>query len=221
MLHETGLCALQKEFYGQQALYGLVEAAQLSRVRRAVGDAGDETLHVVDGGHVLVDLVPEGEVVHEELHRVLAFRDAAGRQQGLFDPGTEQALAHRRPGLVEDPEEGAALLPVAERFGELEVPPGGEVEFHILVVGVELDFPDVLKVRLLDFEQIVERHAEGTDTVLRGQFQFFEAPVEMVGDHPLHVLEACLPFLQGLDTGALLFFDEGLEALQFGTLRVD
>ena len=220
-LHEAGLCALQKQFDGQQALYGLIEAAQLSRVRRAVGDAGDEPFHIVDGSHVLGDLIAQGEVVHEVLHRVLAFRDAAGRQQGLFDPGPEQTLAHRRPGLVEDPEEGAALLPVAERFSELKVPPGGEVELHIFVVGVELDLPDVLEVCLLDFEQVLEGHAEGTGAVLGGQFQFLEALVEVVGDDPLHVLEPRLPFFQGLDAGALLFLDEGLEALQFGTLRVD
>ena len=175
----------------------------------------------MDGSHVVRDLITQGEVVHEVLYRVLALRDAAGRQQRLFDPGAEQTLAHGRPGLVEDPEERAALFPVAERFGELEVPPGGEVELHILVVGVELDLPDVLEVRLLDFEQVVEGHAKGTGAVLGGQFQFLEALVEVVGDDPLHVLEPRLPFFQGLDAGALLFLDEGLEALQFGTLRVD
>ena len=61
-LHEAGLCALQKQFDGQQALYGLIEAAQLSRVRRAVGDAGDEPFHIVDGSHVLGDLIAQGEV---------------------------------------------------------------------------------------------------------------------------------------------------------------
>ena len=35
-LHQTGLCALQEQFDRQKALYGLIEAAELSRIRRAV-----------------------------------------------------------------------------------------------------------------------------------------------------------------------------------------
>ncbi len=219
-LQEPGLRVCQQGLNGLEALHGLPEASEFPRVGRAVGDAGDEPLHVVDRRHVLREFISEGQVVYQGRHRILPFGDAARGQKRLFQPGAQQTLAHGGAGLVHDPEKGAPLLPVPERFGQLQVPPGGEVQLHIFGIRIVLHFPNVRKVGLLDLVEIVQSHTEGSDGVLRGQFHIFEVFVEVVGNDLLEVFQARLRLLQDPQARPLLFFTVGLETFEFGGLGV-
>ena len=87
--------------------------------------------------------------------------DGVGIHQRLLDPGAQKALAHRSLGLVQHPQQRAALFAAAHRLGQFQIGAGHRRQAHILCVGVVLHGLNALDAVLLRLVQIVEQGSHG------------------------------------------------------------
>ena len=70
-------------------------------------------------------------VIDQYGHLVLPEGDGVRVAQGLLDPGADKPVAHGGAGLVQHPQQGALFLAAPDGLGELQRPPGGEVQLQI------------------------------------------------------------------------------------------
>ena len=133
------------------------EGDQVPPPRGAVDDAADEPLqvgHLPQGGGEL--LAGDGRV-HQGLHRAQPPADGGGGEEGPLHPGPDEPVAHGGAGLVQHPQKAPLLLLGAQGLGELQVPPGGEVQFHVLPLGQPGQGGEVAQVGLLGLIEIVQQ----------------------------------------------------------------
>ncbi len=163
----------------------------------------------MDGCHVVCQFVPQCHIFRKIRDGVLTLQDATHGHEGLLEPGAQQALTHGGAGLVEDPEQGAPFLPVPERLSEFQISAGREVQFHILGIGEDMDFPDILEIILLDTEQVVHDGAQCPDGIVRGEVQFLPGGIKVVGNEFFTVLQRERLVRQDLSHVLLLLFHVG------------
>ena len=92
----------------------------------------------------------------ELLDRVLPREDLRPVNERLLEEAPEHTRTHRGPGLVEDPEQRAALFLLPHRLDELEVPLRRRVDDHVLAACVVADVRDMrdgVLLRLIDIVQ--------------------------------------------------------------------
>ena len=135
----------------------LLEGDEIPRVRRLIADLSEQTLEIVDGVQVLRHLLPVDIVPAELLDGVLPREDLRPVDERLLEKAPEHTRAHRGPGLVEDPEQRAALFLLPHRLDELEVPLGRGVDDHVLAACVVADVRDMRDGVLLRLIDIVQR----------------------------------------------------------------
>ena len=92
----------------------------------------------------------------ELLDRVLPREDLRTVDERLLEETTEHTCPHRRPGLVEDPEQRATLFLLPHRLDQLEIPLGRCVDDHVLVASVVADVRDMRDAVLLRLIDIVQ-----------------------------------------------------------------
>ena len=202
---------------------GIPQRLDLARSGGAVENAGRQPLNVKDmaEGFFQIGAGDAGRI--ERLHRTEPRVDGVGVHKGLLDPGAQQALAHRGFGLVEHPEQRAALLAPAHRLGQFQICAGHRRQAHILCVGVVLHGLDALNAVLLGLVQVVEkrRHSIRDKRVLL--IAEGRAPVgaELVGHGLLHdgVLKAGI--LAQLDQGVRVLLDVGRDIFKVKHRRAD
>ena len=97
------------------------------------------------------ELFPGHGVIYQLGHGVLAFFDLCRAHQGLFQPAAKQSAAHGGLGLVQHPQKASPLFPGAHGLGELQVPPGGEIQLEKPAGLGKFQRPHVGKLRLLIF----------------------------------------------------------------------
>ena len=96
----------------------------------------------------------------ELLDRVLPRENLRPVDQRLLEETAEHTCPHRRPGLVEDPEQRPALFLLPHRLDQLEIPLGRRVYDHVLaacVVADVRDMRDAVLLRLIDIVQCRRR----------------------------------------------------------------
>ncbi len=132
------------------------QGQHVAGVGAAVHHLADQPLQVGDAPQGQGELFPGHAVPGQLLHRVLPPRDRGGRAQGLLQPGADEPVAHGRFGLVQHPQQRAALLLPPEGLGELQRAPGGEVQFHVFLAHLLVDGQraEMAQVGLLRLRQV-------------------------------------------------------------------
>ena len=138
----------------RQRLTAVSERNKVAAVRRACDDAGRHALIVRDILQHVHKLVAADAVFRQLLHGVEARVDALRAEQRLFQPAAQHAAAHGRFGMVQHPQEAAALFPRAHGLRQLQIAPGTEIQLHEAAADIEFQLPHMGKARFL---QLAER----------------------------------------------------------------
>ena len=204
------------------------QGPQIAPARRAVDDAADQALHIGDLPQGHGQLAP-GDVVPVQLvHGGEAAFDGHRAQQRPLDPGAQHAPAHGGLGLVQHPQQRAALFAAAQRLGQLQIAAGGPVQLHIASAVEHVQAADVVHVAFLRLGDVGQQRPRGADggallaqTALvhvgkaelaaqaDGGAQIFKA-VAAALDHGVQLL------LQEADDGALVLGAVGEDGLPRG-----
>ena len=145
---------------GGQLQAGIAQRLDLARGGGTVQDAGGQALDVKDVGERVLELGAADIGVVQRFDSAEPGVDGRRVDERLFDPGAQHALAHRGLGLVQHPEQRAALFPPAHRLGQLKVGARDRRQAHVLGVGIVLHGLDALDAVLLRLFQIAEQRAE-------------------------------------------------------------
>ncbi len=143
------------------------ERVQVAAAGGAVDRAAHEPLHIAD--------LPEREHQLAARHMVLrkladggeAALDRHDRQKRPLHPGAQQAPAHGSPGLVQHPQEGAALFPAAEGLRQLQRAARRPVELHIAPAVEHVEAADVAHVELLRLLNVLQQRPRRADGLRR------------------------------------------------------
>ena len=155
----------------RQLLAHRPKGPQVPPVGRAIDDAAGDALHIVDPAEGLFQALPGHEIPRQGRHGLLPPLDGGDAEEGLFQPLAQKPRPHGRPGLVQHPEEAPLFLSSVERGGELQVPPGGVVQLHILALAIDLQPGDVAQLAFLGLMQIGQQSPRRPDQelLLRGK----------------------------------------------------
>jgi hypothetical protein len=140
---------------------GSGEADQIARASGASADPTGEALEVPHAGECVAQRTARPDLVDQRLERVEALADPSQVEERTEEPLAQPARPHRRPSLVEQPEQRAATL-TAERLHQLQVSPGGGVEREESLQGIRLRRSDVRRspaVHRVDVGQGAARRA--------------------------------------------------------------
>ena len=81
----------------------VTQSDQISGVGGAIGNAGHETLEIIDGAQVFSHFIPVYALLAEGLYAVQPLLDLCPLGERLFQEAVQEAGAHCRTGLVKDP----------------------------------------------------------------------------------------------------------------------
>ena len=137
----------------RQLFDGGPEAPQVPPAGGAVDDAADEPLHVPQTREGGDELLPADGVFHQGRHGPAAPGDGRHVQKGPLQPVSQAPAPHGGLGPVQHPEEAALLLLAPHGGGQLQVPPGRQVQLHEAALLVIVQVVDVGEVRLLGLVQ--------------------------------------------------------------------
>ena len=104
-------------------------------------------------------LLPADGVAHQFPHRPQAAADGRRGEQGPLHPRPDQPVAHGGAGLVQHPQQAPLLLLGAQRLGQLQVAPGGEIQLHELPGGEVRQGGEVGQVGLLGLIEVGQQAA--------------------------------------------------------------
>ena len=107
-----------------QTVTGLGKGVDFLGGGRAVHRAGHQALHVRDVMQFLGQIAAHHGLAHQCLHGVQAVVDERAGNKRLLDPAAQHPLAHGSAGLIQHPQQGAALFASAQGLGQLKVCPG-------------------------------------------------------------------------------------------------
>ena len=108
-------------------------------------------------------ILPQHEVVGELRDGLLALQDLGDVREGVFDPLSEEARAHRGVRLVEDPQQRPALFLGEHRLGQLEIAPRREVHFEELRGLVDVQLAQIRNVLHLRVADVFEGGSDGDE----------------------------------------------------------
>ena len=115
-----------------QTVAGLGKGVDFLRCGRAVHRAGHQALHVRDVVQLLGQVAAHHGLAHQRLHSVQAVVDELAGNKRLLDPAAQHPLAHGGAGLIQHPQQGAALFAAAQSLGQLKICPGNRRKPHEL-----------------------------------------------------------------------------------------
>ncbi|CDC62015.1 uncharacterized protein BN660_01255 [Clostridium sp. CAG:448] len=136
---------------------------QIPSVGGAVHNPGDQPLHIQHVGKQFPHLFAQKELSVQLLHRALPFGDAGNIQERMLHPLAQKTRAGRGTRFVKHPKQRAALLFGTHGFGQFQVPPGVDVQIHILPLAVDVQFLNIGNIPLLHIRNIGKQGAERTD----------------------------------------------------------
>ena len=151
---------------GAQHAQGIAHGDQVPGIGGQVGDPGHQPFQIIDGTHIFPHFVPVHTVVAQLLDRVEAALDGLPLDQGLFQEAVEEPGSHGRPGPVQDPEEGTALLLLPQGLGQLQVAAGGRIQQHIAAGRINGQAGHIGKGILLGIVEILQQSAGGQSRLL-------------------------------------------------------
>ena len=115
-----------------QAVTGLSKGVDLLGGCRAVHRAGHQALHVRDVVQFLGQVAAHHGLAHQRLHSVQAVVDELAGNKRLLDPAAQHSFAHGSAGLIQHPQQGAALFAPPQGLGQLKVCAGDRRKPHEL-----------------------------------------------------------------------------------------
>ena len=115
-----------------QAVAGLGKGVDLLRCGRAVHRAGHQSFQIRDVVQFFGQVAAHHGLAHQRLHSVQAVVDKLAGNKRLLDPAAQHPLAHGGAGLIQHPQQGAALFAAAQGLGQLKVCPGDRRKPHEL-----------------------------------------------------------------------------------------
>ena len=115
-----------------QTVTGLGKGVDLLGGCRAVHRAGHQALHVRDVVQFFGQVAAHHGLAHQRLHSIQAVVDELAGNKRLLDPAAQHPLAHGGTGLIQHPQQGAALFASAQGLGQLKVCPGDRRKPHEL-----------------------------------------------------------------------------------------
>ena len=104
-----------------QAVAGLGKGVDFLGGCRAVHRAGHQALHVRDVVQFFGQVAAHHGLAHQRLHSVQAVVDERAGNKRLLDPAAQHPLAHGSAGLIQHPQQGAALFAAAQGLGQFKV----------------------------------------------------------------------------------------------------
>ena len=160
LLQKGGLAGSQRLLQTRKPFQRRREGTQLPPVGRTVDDAGHDALQVVNAGKLLGELIQHLRVVKQLRHSVLPPGDPGRAQERLLQPGLDQTLAHGCFRPVQHPEKRALFLLVAQGFGQLQVPPGVDIQPHHTGVGADIHLIHPLQAGDLGAGKVIEQRTQ-------------------------------------------------------------
>ena len=151
---------------GAQHAQGIAHGDQVPGIGGQVGDPGHQPFQVIDGTHVFPHFIPVHTVFAQLLDRVEAAFNSFPFDQGLFQEAVEEPGSHGRPGPVQDPEKGTALLLLPQGLGQLQVAAGGRIQQHIAAGRINGQAGHIGKGILLGIVEILQQGAGGQGRLL-------------------------------------------------------
>ena len=115
-----------------QTVTGLGKGVDLLGGCRAVHRAGHQALHVRDVVQFFGQVAAHHSLAHQRLHSVQAMVDELAGNKRLLDPAAQHPLAHGGAGLIQHPQQGAALFAAAQGLGQFKVCAGDRRKPHEL-----------------------------------------------------------------------------------------
>lgn len=94
--------------------------------------AGHQALQIRDVMQFLGQIAAHHGLAHQCLHSVQAVVDELAGNKRLLDPAAQHPLAHGSAGLIQHPQQGAALFASAQGLGQFKVCPGDRRKPHKL-----------------------------------------------------------------------------------------
>ena len=107
-----------------QTVTGLGKGVDLLGGCRAVHRAGHQALQIRDVVQFFGQVAAHHGLAHQCLHGVQSVVDEWAGNKRLLDPAAQHPLAHGSAGLIQHPQQGAALFASAQGLGQLKVCPG-------------------------------------------------------------------------------------------------
>ena len=115
-----------------QTVAGLGKGVDLLGGCRAVHRAGHQALHVRDVVQFFGQVAAHHSLAHQRLHSVQAVVDELAGNKRLLDPAAQHPLTHSGAGLIQHPQQGAALFAPAQGLGQFKVCAGDRRKPHEL-----------------------------------------------------------------------------------------
>ena len=115
-----------------QTVTGLGKGVDLLGGCRAVHRAGHQALQIRNVVQFFGQVAAHHGLAHQRLHSVQAVVDELTGNERLLDPAAQHPLAHGGAGLIQHPQQGAALFAAAQSLGQLKICPGNRRKPHEL-----------------------------------------------------------------------------------------
>ena len=115
-----------------QPVTGLGKGVDLLGGCRAVHRAGHQALQIRNVVQLLGQVAAHHGLAHQRLHSVQAVVDELAGNKRLLDPAAQHPLTHGGAGLIQHPQQGAALFAPAQGLGQFKICPGDRRKPHEL-----------------------------------------------------------------------------------------
>ena len=122
-----------------QTVTGLGKGKDLLGGSRAVHCAGHQALQIRDVVQLLGQVAAHHSLAYQCLHGVQAVVDELAGNKRLLDPAAQHTLAHGGAGLIQHPQQCAALFATAQGLGQLKICAGNRRKPHELGLVVSND----------------------------------------------------------------------------------
>ena len=122
-----------------QTVAGLGKGVDFLRCGRAVHRAGHQALQIRDVVQFFGQVAAHHGLTHQRLHCVQAVVDKLAGNERLLNPAAQHTFAHGGAGLIQHPQQGAALFAAAQGLGQFKVCPGDRRKPHELSFVVSND----------------------------------------------------------------------------------
>ena len=160
---QDGRLVGQLDLQGGQAAQAGRQGDEVTAPGGAVDDAGDEPFQVRDLLERLDDLAAGDGPIDEPGHGVEPPPDGDGVEQRPLQPAAHETAAHGGAGVVEDPQERAALFLAVQGRGQLQVAAGRRVEGQKALGRVPPQGVHIGEIRLLGLVEVGHETARRAD----------------------------------------------------------
>ena len=160
LVQRSGGKRCQLGLHGGEPLHGGAEGHQIPPAGGAVDHPADEPLHIRDAAEGQYQLLPGYGVLRQRRHGAEPPVDGGHVHQRLLEPCPQVAGAHGGLGLVQHPQQTAALLLAPQRLRQLQIAAGGQIQLHVLAGAVPRQLVEVAQIGLLRLVEIAQQAAQ-------------------------------------------------------------